>query len=82
MSKRIKSILLIILVLFLVACSEDVIKPETDLEDSLEATMKILTSEGFKGRLAGTEGKEKVTFFIENRFKKIGLAPYTGESYF
>lgn len=71
MSKRIKSILLIILVLFLVACSEDVIKPETDLEDSLEATMKILTSEGFKGRLAGTEGKEKVVFLLRIDSKKL-----------
>lgn len=82
MDKRLNSILLLILILFLVACSNDAMKPGAGLENSLEATMRILTSKELKGRLTGTEGNEKAILYIENRFKEIGLAPYTGESYF
>ncbi len=68
--------------LSIVACSNDAMKPEFNMESSLEATMELLTSHEFKGRLTGTEGNEKATQYIENRFKEIGLTPYVDESYF
>lgn len=43
--------------------------------------IKYLSSEGFKGRLAGTFENEEAAVFIENQFKNNGIAPFLG-SYF
>jgi len=44
--------------------------------------VKILGSDEFEGRLPSTPGEEKTIKFIEEGYKKVGLEPGNGDSYF
>lgn len=48
----------------------------------INQTLNSLTSEDFRGRLAGTEGNEKAAGYIADGFKNLGLEPYEMSSYF
>lgn len=44
--------------------------------------VKILGSDEYEGRLPSTPGEEKTIKFIEKEYKKVGLEPGNGDSYF
>ncbi|HSF54898.1 MAG TPA: M28 family metallopeptidase, partial [Algoriphagus sp.] len=48
----------------------------------LEPNLITLSSDEFMGRMPFTEGEKKTTSFIESEFKKIGLEPGNGDSFF
>lgn len=50
--------------------------------DRLVKNIKILSSDEFEGRAPGTAGEEKTTNFLREQFKKLGLKPGNGDSYF
>ena len=50
--------------------------------DRLVKNIKILASDEFEGRAPGTPGEEKTTQFLKEQFKKLGLKPGNGDSYF
>jgi hypothetical protein len=83
-----KNIILLLCILLLSGCTKGVIKEEAHSnvteeiqKYSLEETMETLVSEEFKGRLPGTEGNERATSYIENRFKEMDLVPYKDNTY-
>lgn len=49
---------------------------------SLTQHIKILSSDKFGGRAPGSEGEELTVNYIANEFKKFGVAPGNGKSYF
>lgn len=49
---------------------------------SLTQHIKILASDKFGGRAPGSEGEELTVNYIANEFKKLGIAPANGNSYF
>jgi Zn-dependent M28 family amino/carboxypeptidase len=49
---------------------------------SLTQHIKILSSDKFGGRAPGSEGEELTVNYIANEFKKFGVAPGNGNSYF
>jgi Zn-dependent M28 family amino/carboxypeptidase len=56
---------------------ENAITPE-----ALTQHIKILASDEFGGRAPGTEGEELTVNYIANEFKKLGVEPGNGKSYF
>jgi Zn-dependent M28 family amino/carboxypeptidase len=48
----------------------------------LEPNLITLSSDEFMGRMPFTEGEKITTSFLESEFKKIGLEPGNGDSYF
>src|SRR5215467_14395421 len=48
----------------------------------VERIEKILSSDDMQGRRVGTPGIEKAADFIVSEFKKAGLKPWKGDSYF
>jgi Zn-dependent M28 family amino/carboxypeptidase len=48
----------------------------------LEPTILTLSSDEFMGRMPFTEGEKKTTAFLESEFRKMGVEPGNGESYF
>lgn len=51
-------------------------------EDGLKARIKALASDEFMGRMPFTEGETKTINYLRDEFKKLGLKPGNGESYF
>jgi len=49
---------------------------------SLTKHIKIIASDEFGGRAPGSEGEELTVNYIANEFKKLGVAPGNGNSYF
>ena len=47
----------------------------------LKADLEVLTSDSLEGRNTGEPGAEKAARYIENRFRKMGLEPFDGNSY-
>ena len=66
------------------------IKEEKGLELALESIqagelledVKILSSDEFEGRAPASKGEEKTIRFLEEEFRKLGLKPGNGESFF
>ncbi|MFN3758610.1 MAG: M28 family metallopeptidase [Algoriphagus aquaeductus] len=48
----------------------------------LEPNLVTLSSDEFMGRMPFTEGEKITTSFLEQEFKKLGLEPGNGDSYF
>ncbi|MDR0184064.1 M28 family metallopeptidase [Lysobacter arvi] len=44
--------------------------------------VKVLASDEFEGRAPGSAGEEKTVQYLEAQFKRMGLKPGNGESYF
>jgi hypothetical protein len=51
-------------------------------KDNLQNTVSYLASKDLAGRLAGSDGYEKAAKFMADRFRKLNLKPYSGDSYF
>ena len=51
-------------------------------EDGLKARIKALASDEFMGRMPFTEGETKTINYLRDEFKKLGLKPGNGDSYF
>ena len=49
--------------------------------NEIERIEKVLASDSFRGRKAGTPDIDKAAAFIANEFKKAGLQPLQGNSY-
>jgi Zn-dependent M28 family amino/carboxypeptidase len=50
--------------------------------DELARDVKILSSDEYEGRFPASPGEEKTIAFLEEEFKKVGLEPGNGDSYF
>ncbi|WDV44650.1 M28 family peptidase [Clostridiaceae bacterium M8S5] len=48
---------------------------------TIEKTMRVLTSDEFKGRLVGTEGNDKTVDYITTVFKELELEEYDDDYY-
>lgn len=44
--------------------------------------VRVLASDDFEGRRPGTRGEEKTVAYLADRFRKLGLKPGNGDSYF
>ena len=51
-------------------------------EEGLKARIKVLSSDEFLGRMPFTEGETKTINYLRDEFKKLGLKPGNGDSYF
>ncbi|SEM55257.1 Zn-dependent amino-or carboxypeptidase, M28 family [bacterium A37T11] len=51
-------------------------------EQGFVEAVKTLSSDAFEGRLPFTAGEEKTVNYIADAFKKLGLTPGNGQSYF
>lgn len=51
-------------------------------DNNLKKHISYLASDELEGRLTGSKGEEKAGKYIEEEFKKLGLKPYNGNSYF
>lgn len=50
--------------------------------DNLMRHIKTLSSDQFEGRGPGTKGEELTINYLADQFKKVGIAPGNGDSYF
>ncbi|MGQ9672417.1 MAG: M28 family metallopeptidase [Candidatus Aminicenantales bacterium] len=50
--------------------------------EDLAADTKILSSDEFEGRAPASKGEEKTVAFLEGEFRKLGLKPGNGQSFF
>lgn len=50
--------------------------------EDLAADTKILSSDEFEGRAPASKGEEKTVAFLEKEFRKLGLKPGNGQSFF
>ena len=55
--------------------------PEISAED-FSAHVKVLASDAFGGRQPGSEGEEKTVNYLRDQFRRLGLQPGNGDSYF
>ena len=73
-------------ILLLLSCNRrasDVKRAEDQIQaDELSAIIKVLSSDEFEGRGPVTPGEEKTIHYLADQFKKIGLKPGNGTSYF
>ncbi|MBC6368755.1 M28 family metallopeptidase [Algoriphagus sp. AK58] len=76
-----KSLLVLCLAATLVACSKQNSHYQFQVSD-LEPHLITLSSDEFMGRMPFTEGEKITTAFLEQEFKKLGLEPGNGDSYF
>ncbi len=81
-----KQVIFVIMALILFGCS----KKEIDIKDSLNsiteqtlsAHVKILASDEFEGRAPSSAGEEKTINYLREEYRKLGLRPGNGDSYF
>jgi Zn-dependent M28 family amino/carboxypeptidase len=57
-------------------------KTSTVEETTLRNSIRTLASDDFQGRKPFTEGEKKTLAFLESEFKRFGLEPGNGNSYF
>lgn len=50
--------------------------------EKLQERISVLASDEFEGRAPATKGEEKTINYLAEEFKKIGLKPVNGDSYF
>jgi len=79
--KKTLTILTIVFISFFVNAQSSTGLSEINKED-LIATVKILTSPEFDGRLPGSEGYNKAAQFAANKLSELGLKPAGDEKYF
>ena len=80
-----KNILKVLLItLFIVSCKSEKIEILTAeiSKETLGKHIEVLASDDFQGRMPFTEGGQKTTAYLEQEFKKLGLQPGNGDSYF
>ncbi|MCF6279546.1 MAG: M28 family metallopeptidase [Flavobacteriaceae bacterium] len=80
-----KNILKILLItLLIISCKTE--KSNTAIAEVSQETLgkhiEVLASDDFQGRMPFTEGGAKTTIYLEQEFKKLGLQPGNGDSYF
>jgi len=63
---------------------ERILKPALGsiTEDDMKARISVLASDEFMGRAPATAGEEKTISYLEEQFRKTGLEPANGTSYF
>ena len=67
------------LCLLLAGCATTrVVPPPAVTEAEMRATMAVLASDSFEGRMAGTPGEEKAAAYIAERFRAAGLTAPAG----
>ncbi|WP_026966132.1 M28 family metallopeptidase [Algoriphagus terrigena] len=64
------------------ACQAPQKPPYTFQVADIEPNLITLSSDEFMGRMPFTEGEKITTDFLETEFKKLGLEPGNGDSYF
>lgn len=75
-------IALLVLISGFVACKAPH-QPEYKFQTAdIEPTILTLSSDEFMGRMPFTEGEKKTTAFLESEFRKMGVEPGNGDSYF
>ena len=84
-----KKIILLISISFLVSlyfsgCQKNKIQSPEECIDAgaLAKHIQIISSDEYEGRGPATAGEEKTITYIKGEFKKLGLKPGNGESYF
>lgn len=86
MMKKISlSLFTFVLVVVFVACSTKQDKKSANAnitEDELAGHIETLASDGYGGRAPGTPGGEKTVSYIKKHFKKAGLTPANGKSWY
>ena len=70
---------------FLISCQPP--QPGPDPAASIDAEsyrqyIQVLASDEFEGRLPASPGEEKTIHYLEDQFKKLGVGPGNGDSYF
>jgi len=80
-----KNILKVLLItLLIISCKTE--KSSTTIAEVSQETLgkhiEVLASDDFQGRMPFTEGGQKTTNYLEQEFKKLGLKPGNGDSYF
>ena len=80
-----KNYIVFALVLLFISCATE--KKETPIAIEVDQTtlgkhMERLASDEFLGRKPFTEGEVKTVNYLEDEFKKLGLEPGNGDSYF
>ena len=55
---------------------------ETIKTEEIEKHIKILASDSLEGRETGKKGQKLAADYIMNHFKKIGIPPYKGKTYY
>lgn len=60
----------------------DIDEAEVVNEKNLKKHLAYLASDELQGRLTGSKGEAKASKYIAAEFKKLGLTPYNGKSYF
>ena len=76
-----KSLNLLLAAISLLACTSQNSHYQFQVAD-LEPNLITLSSDEFMGRMPFTEGEKITTSFLEQEFKKMGLEPGNGDSYF
>jgi len=85
-NKRLYLLLFVSFILVFSACSQKTHDLEAALAslstDELAADVEVLASDEFEGRFPASPGEEKTIEYIKSEFKKVGLKPGNGDSYF
>lgn len=82
MVKKVLNLFFIIVFTFVFVKSLIVWKDIYDFKSKdVKSNIEYLSSDHFKGRLAGTFENHEVTAFVKNQFKQNGLIPFEGDYY-
>lgn len=77
---------LMLMIIISIGCNreEKMLKPALDsiTEDDMKARISILASDDFLGRAPATVGEERTISYLAEQFRKTGLEPAIGNSYF
>ncbi len=80
------TIAFVLLALLLFGCAGKEQKLKSALEsitaEDLAKDIEILSSDEYEGRFPATKGEEKTVQFLREEFRKLGLKPGNGESFF
>ena len=81
--KKIINALVIIIIAFACGPKENFQEAYDSInEEGLKVRIKALASDEFMGRMPFTEGETKTINYLRDEFKKLGLKPGNGDSYF
>jgi Zn-dependent M28 family amino/carboxypeptidase len=80
------SMFMLLLIFLILSCSQkahDIEAAVASLNtDELAHDVQILSSDDFEGRFPASPGEEKTIAFLEEEYKKVGLKPGNGDSFF
>jgi len=77
-----KPIYTVLLALVIISCTESDEQHALISAEGLTYHIKNLSSDEFMGRMPFTEGETKTIEYIRDEYKKLGLEPGNGESYY